>query len=566
MLSSGVSSATSVAHSYALESDTLSPLQGTRRATEIFGSALSAATTYYVDSTASTQAMKLGERGIRSMLSGLDPYTEFITEEDRADFEVMTTGAYAGIGAYIQKVDSIVYIRYPMEGSPARAAGLQIGDAILEIDGERVVPGTPSEVSSRLKGPIGTTVQVKVLPLGAKRPKTVSITRDNVMIDQVVSSGIYRDSIGYIRLSGFTVHSAEDVRRAFDQLTKQSKGKLSSLILDLRSNGGGILDGAIDILGMFVPKGTKVLYTKGRLPETSKEYYTETEPIAPNMPLAVLINGSSASSSEILAGALQDLDRAVLIGTKSFGKGLVQTTLPLPYNTILKVTISRYYIPSGRCIQQLDYSHRNPDGTVAAVPDSLTTTFYTANGRAVKDGGGIRPDIEVEGESMDAIAFSMVNEGKLFSFANQLYLERAKPKTLSDVVITDNDLDRLVDQLEASGLDYGENSRDALEALERVAKWEGYTSEETTAAIAHLKKLITPSLRRDFAPSREQVRRLLRGQLATHYFGQKGEYRVTLETDPTFQKALDLLSSPEEQAKILQPEGQKSVATSSPKK
>lgn len=541
--------------------DSLSTFHGVRRASEVFAATLAQTTTYYVDSATTKNALKLGERGIVAMLSGLDPYTEYLPEDSREDFEVMATGAYAGIGAYIQQVDSIVYIRYPMEGSPARKAGLGVGDAILAIDGEKMIPGTPTLVSSKLKGPIGTSVRVLVQPLGEKEPREVTIARDNVVLDQVVSSGVYQDSIGYIRLSGFTTGSAQDVRRAYDRLTEEAGGRLSGLILDLRSNGGGVMDGAIDILGMFVPERTKVLYTKGRLPETSKTYYTETPPIAPDLPLVVLINGGSASASEILAGALQDLDRAVLVGSKSFGKGLVQTTLPLPYNGLLKVTISRYYIPSGRCIQQLDYSHRNPDGSVAAVPDSLTNTFFTAKGRPVKDGGGIRPDVEVESETMNAIVFAMLSEGALFKFANQLYLERPKAKQLSEVVITDEDIDRLIDRLEKDGLEYGEMSLEALKALERVAKWEGYTEESTKETIEKLKVELTPSLRRDVKASQEQTKRMLRGLLALHYFGERGENAVTLEADPTFEEALKIMSSKERQDEILQKPTEVSVAS-----
>lgn len=452
---------------------------------------------------------------------------------------MLTTGEYAGIGAYIQLVDSTVYVQYPMPGSPAEKAGLGMGDAFLEIDGVSVVPGTPAMVSGKLKGPVGTTVKVKVKRLGKSAPEEFTIVRGNVVVDQVVYRGMYADGVGYIRLSSFTTRSADDVKRAYEELNKG--GKMKSLILDLRSNGGGVMDGAIDILSMFVPKGTKVLYTKGRLPQTSQEYFTEQEPIALDIPLVVMINGGSASASEIVAGALQDLDRAVLVGSKSFGKGLVQSTLPVPYDGILKVTVSRYHIPSGRCIQQLDYSHRNPDGSVAAVPDSLTQVFKTVGGREVRDGGGIRPDIEIEGETLDAIVFAMSNQGRLFEFVNQLYLERPKTTKLSDVVITDEDIDRFVTYLEQNDFEYGEMSKEALGSVERMAEFEGY-KEQAKEAFAKLKEVLTPSLRRDMEPSREQVKRMMRGLLAQHYFGQEGQYAVTLESDPTMKGALEVLT------------------------
>lgn len=378
------------------------------RAQYIFNSALSGVAAYYVDTF---DIQEVSTEAINAMLAQLDPYTNYIPEVEKEDFQVMTTGEYAGIGAYIQLVDSTVYVQYPMPGSPAERAGLRMGDAFLEIDGVSVVPGTPSKVSSKLKGPAGTSVRVKVLKLGKSDPEEMEIVRGSVVVDQVVSRGLYQDSIGYIRLNSFTTKSAEDVRRAYAELNK--RGKMKSLILDLRGNGGGVMGGAIELLSMFVPKGTKVLYTKGRLPQTSQKYFTEQEPIDLEIPLVVMINGGSASASEIVAGALQDLDRAVIVGSKSFGKGLVQTTLPTPYDGILKLTTSRYYIPSGRCIQQLDYSHRNPDGSVASVPDSLTNVFHTAGGREVRDGGGIRPDVEIEGEMMDAITIALSNQGRI---------------------------------------------------------------------------------------------------------------------------------------------------------
>lgn len=525
--------------------------QQVSRAQDIFSAVLSGAAGYYVDTM---DVQKIASRGINAMLSQLDPYTEYIPELDAEDFQVMTTGEYAGIGAYIQLVDSMVYVQYPMPGSPAERAGLGMGDAFLEIDGVSVVPGTPSLVSGKLKGPVGTTVKVKVRRLGKNEPEVMTITRGNVVMDQVVYRGIYNDSTGYIRLASFTTKSAEDVKRAYQELNKD--GKMKSLILDLRGNGGGVMNAAIDILGMFVPKGTKVLYTEGRLPQTSQEYYTESEPIAPNIPLVVMINGGSASASEIVAGALQDLDRAVLVGTKSFGKGLVQSTLPVPYDGILKVTISRYYIPSGRCIQQLDYSHRNPDGSVAAVPDSLTKVFKTVGGRDVRDGGGIRPDIEIDAESMDAIVYEMTNEGRLFEYVNKLYLECPNIKELSEVVISEEEMDRFLTYLEGTDFKYGEMSKEALKQVERLAEFEGY-KEGSKEAFEQLRAALTPSLKRDMAKSREQAKRMMRGMLAQHYFGQQGQYAVTLESDPTMKGALEVLSNKAKYQSILSPNKKK---------
>ena len=518
------------------------------RALQVFSDALAGVTNLYVDTV---DVQDISTYGINAMLSRLDPYTTYIPETETADFNFMTTGEYGGIGAYIQQVDSVVYVQYPMPGSPAEESGLRTGDAFLAINGKRMIPATASEVSNALKGPIGTDVSVRIQRLGEESPREVTLTRKNVVVDQVVYRGMLDGDIGYMRLSSFTDKSAADVRRAYGELSKS--GDMKGLILDLRSNGGGVLDGAIDILSMFLPKGTEVLSTKGRQPQTRESYTTTDQPISTTIPLVVLINSGSASASEILAGALQDMDRAVLVGSKSFGKGLVQSTRPAGNQGILKVTISRYYIPSGRCIQQLDYSHRNPDGSVAAVPDSLTNVFYTKNGRPVRDGGGIRPDIEVEDETLSALVYTMLAEGRIFKFARELAQKKAKPAHLSDLVITDEDLEDFLVHLEAEDFKYGERSKQALDQLKTLAEFEGYKgqSKEEFEALA---KALTPSLRKDIEPHREQVKSLLRGALAVHYFGMQGQYAINLETDPTLKEALAVLNNPERMEKILQPE------------
>lgn len=528
---------------------TTDPHLATSRAIDIYRSVLGNVSTLYVDTF---DMEKVTAQGLNMTLSQLDPYTNFFPETDRADFAFMTTGEYGGIGAYILQVDSVVYVREPMPGSPAAKAGLRPGDAFLEIDGKSVVPGTSSLISNKLKGPIDTDVQVCILPVGQTEPVEKTLTRANVVVDQVVYSAIYGDRIGYIRLSSFTDKSAADVRRAYERLS--SSGKLKGLVLDLRGNTGGVLDGAIDIVGMFVPKGTKVMETKGRLPQSGQEYRTSADPISLDLPLTVLINGSSASASEIVAGSLQDLDRAVLIGSKSFGKGLVQSTRPTPYNGILKVTVARYYIPSGRCIQQLDYSHRNPDGSVAAVPDSLTKTFHTAAGRIVRDGGGIRPDIKVEDEVLTEPILSLSRKGTLFRYATRLAAERPAPKSSREISVSADDYEALVDTLEASHFTYGEMSAKALEQLRELADFEGY-AEGSKAEFDALKAKLTPSLRRDIAPHKELVLDLLRGEMAMYYFGSQGYYAVMMETDPSLREAVKLLEDPQRYRELLTPKG-----------
>lgn len=517
------------------------------RASAIFNSVLSGVNTFYVDTL---DIRKITQNGINAMLSQLDPYTVYLPESEREDFAFMTTGEYGGIGAYIQEKDSAVYVQSPMPGTPAEKAGLKMGDKFISIAGKSVIPSTSSVVSGLLKGPVGTDVKVVIRRLGESKDREVTLTREKVVVDQVAYSGVYGEGIGFIRLSSFTDKSAQDVRQAYERLQKQQK--LKGLILDLRSNSGGVLDDAIKILSMFVPEKTMVLYTEGKLPETSQKYYTAAETVDTKLPLVVLINGGSASASEIVAGTIQDLDRGVLIGSKSFGKGLVQSTRPLPYDGVLKVTISRYHIPSGRCIQQLDYSHRNPDGSVGAVPDSLTKVFHTKNGREVRDGGGIRPDIVVKDESMPSIVYTMLRDGYLFEFSNELYVKKPAPKSLKDIVVTDEDYNAFISYLDKSKFKYGEMSLKALEELRKLAEFEGY-EESSREAMNNLQKALTPSLHRDIAPHKEQVKRLLRGLLATHYYGFNSQYAVSLENDPTFAKAMEILSQPKSYQNILHP-------------
>ena len=517
------------------------------RALRVFSDALAGVTTLYVDTV---NVEEISTYGINAMLSRLDPYTVYIPETERADFNFMTTGEYGGIGAYIQQVDSVVYVQYPMPGSPAKESGLRTGDAFLEIDGKPMIPGTASKISDSLKGTIGTNVTVKIRRPGESEPRTVTLTRNNVVVDQVAYRGMMPGGIGYIRLSSFTDKSAADVKKAYNELA--ASGEPKGLILDLRGNGGGLLDGAIDILGMFLPKGTQVLSTKGRNPSAQETFKTTEQPISTTLPLVVLINSGSASSSEIVAGALQDMDRAVLVGSRSFGKGLVQSTRPAGRQGILKVTTSRYYIPSGRCIQQLDYSHRNPDGTVGAVPDSLTTVFDTMNGRPVRDGGGIRPDIEVKDEILSVPVYTMLVEGKVFRYAINLAQTKPRPATLKDLEVTDEDLEGFVSELEKEGFGYGERSKQLLEQLKSLAEYEGYKAQ-SEAEFGALAKVLTPSLRRDIEPHREQIKSLLRAALAVHYFGMKGQYAVNLETDPTLKKALEVIQDPKRMSAILQP-------------
>ena len=351
---------------------------------------------------------RLMEGAAAGMVSDLDPYTEYIPEEGMQDFELLTTGKYDGIGALIRQKDDYVRIAQPYQGSPADKAGLKIGDKILSIDGKDAKGFTTEQVSSRLKGEPGSKVKVTVEHLDGST-ETVTLQRERISIPGVPYTGWVADGIGYIRHSDFTEGCYEDMRAAVEKL--RTGGELKGLILDYRSNGGGIMQEAIKILGMFVPKGTEVVSTKGRTEDSRQVYRTSSEPILPDLPLAVLINGNSASASEIVTGALQDLDRAVVIGQRSYGKGLVQTPRPLGYNAMLKLTTAKYYIPSGRCIQAIDYSH-SQEGTVRSVPDSLISEYTTRAGRKVYDGGGIMPDVFVPADTTDVTKYFVEVAGR----------------------------------------------------------------------------------------------------------------------------------------------------------
>ena len=392
---------------------------------DIFNSLFKELNMFYVDTINAEKA--IGD-GVNAMLARLDPYTEYIPEKEKDDFFFSTTGEYAGIGSFIMERDNAVYISEPYEGMPAQLAGLRPGDKIVMIDNDTVLGWKSAKVSERLKGPANTQLKVTVERPGVKDLLSFELTRKKIQMPAVPYYDVVCDSVGYIYLSSFTDTSAGEVKRALQDLKKRG---ITSLVLDLRSNGGGILEQAVQIVNLFVPKGVEVLSTRGRNKKMDKIYKTTQEPVDVKMPLAVLIDGGTASSSEIVAGALQDLDRAVIIGSRSYGKGLVQSTRPLPYNGMLKVTIARYYIPSGRLIQAIDYSHRNPDGSVARIPDSLTHEFKTAHGRIVRDGGGIKPDVETSMERRGNISYYLMKDFYFFDYATRYAAEHDEILNLS---------------------------------------------------------------------------------------------------------------------------------------
>ena len=488
---------------------------------------------------------RLMEGAAAGMVSDLDPYTEYISEEGMSDFELLTTGKYGGVGALIRKKGDWVVIAQPYQDTPSDRAGLRIGDRILEIDGRDARGFTTEEVSSRLKGEPGSRVKVTVLHLDSTR-QTVTLRRERIAIPGVPYAGWAADGIGYIRHSDFTEGCYEEMRAAVERL--RAEGGLKGLILDYRSNGGGIMQEAVKILGMFVPKGTEVVSTKGRSEDSKQVFRTDTEPILADLPLTVLINGNSASAAEIVAGALQDLDRAVLIGQRSFGKGLVQSPRPLGYNAMLKLTTAKYYIPSGRCIQAIDYSH-SQEGSVRAVPDSLISEFTTRAGRKVYDGGGVMPDIATDPEYISRFALTLYALGFIEDFGDEY--TRRNPGRQIDIrtfSITDKDYADFAEFMQDKKVPYESDTRRALKALKKAAE------DDRFADLKNKFEQVEAELKDDTQTNletyRTQVVETINNDIVMRHGYQAGVIEHSLSGDKEVKKAVEVLGDPAEYARI----------------
>lgn len=492
----------------------------------------------YVDSIRVDEAFGAASR---AMLNTVDPYTEYYTAEDRDDLLKMTTGEYAGIGSYITEYDGYVCISQPMEGSPAAIAGLLPGDRIVRVDTVDTKGLKNSAVSQLLKGTPGTDVHIDIVrPYVEDSLKSVTVTRAKVTEKSVPFFGMISPSVGYIRLNSFIVNSAKEMTAALDSL-KKNPG-FSRLVIDLRGNYGGLVESAIEILGNFLPKGTEVLRTKGKGSE--RIYKTRSNPSFPDIPIAVLIDGSTASSSEIMAGALQDLDRAVLVGNRSFGKGLVQTTFPLPHDAMLKVTVSKYYIPSGRLIQALDYSRRNPDGSVARTPDSLTNVYHTLRGREVRDGGGLQPDSVVKVKAYSDLLYNLVTKNKIFDFANKYRASHPAPASTGGIVVDDTVYAEFCDFVKGSGMKYDTSFDALLKELRKQVDEQDYMTEANDSTMAVLEKALGSNLERDLEFKRKEIADYLAEEIASRYFGESGRVAVEIRTDPVVTEAVEILESP----------------------
>jgi carboxyl-terminal processing protease len=500
---------------------------------------------FYVDEIDPGDLVK---KSMDAMLKTLDPYTTYISESEIEDFKLMTTGEYAGIGALISKHKDDVIIAEPYEGFPAYKAGLKAGDVMLEINGTSVVNKSTDDVSNLLKGQPNVPLTIKIKRPGVKKIMDKKLVREKIQLKSVPYYGMITDSIGYIHLNQFTNKAAGEIKDALKELKEQNA---KSIVLDLRGNPGGLLDQAIDIVNLFVNKGENIVSTKGKVSKWDKSYKATKSPVDAEIPIAVLVNRGSASASEIVSGAIQDLDRGVVLGNRTFGKGLVQTTRNLTYNTKLKVTTAKYYIPSGRCIQALDYSNRNEDGSVGKVADSLITEYHTKNGRSVYDGGGILPDITIDPETYSVLSVNMIRNFMFFDFAT-LYantnesIASAKEFEVSDELF--NEFVKFVK--EDKDFTYKSESTEIIKALKKSAK-EEKNFDISTDEFAALEAKLAPNLDRDLERFKDELKELLAHEIVKRYYYQKGGIEFSLREDKTLLRAIEVLQNNNEYAGII---------------
>ncbi len=532
-----------------LEGATRSKKSAISRNIDIFSSVFKEMQTFYVDSIDADKAVSTA---INAMLGELDPYTVYMPRSEQEDFKTMTTGEFGGIGSYIVQRDGNVYISGPHKDSPAHKAGLRAGDLIIAIDGDTMLGKSHTFVSDRLKGTPGTDLTVKVKrPYVADSIIEVPMTRAKIKIASVPYYGVEKGDIGYIALNTYSESTADEVKKAVTDLTANPAVK--ALVLDLRGNVGGLVESAVKVVGNFVPKGTEVLRTKGKGVLNEKVYKTTSAPIAPEIPLVVLIDGETASSAEITAGALQDLDRAVIIGNRSYGKGLVQTTRDIPYEGMLKVTVAKYYIPSGRLIQAIDYSRRNPDGSVSRIPDSLTNTFTTAHGRVVRDGGGISPDIDVEYPSLSRLTYNIMSDFWAFDFTNRYFATHPQAPDIDSFEVSDSLYNEFKAFINPDKFEYDRVCETMLERLRAAAKVEGYDEDSLTVQFDILEKMLRRPLERDLDKHRDAIEPLIAREIMERYYFDPGRIKTGLRKDPGLDSAATLLHTRDRYTQLLSP-------------
>ncbi|MFK2051963.1 S41 family peptidase [Bacteroides fragilis] len=497
---------------------------------------------FYVDTLDPNKTVR---EGIDYMLSSLDPYTEYYPEDDQAELQQMLNASFGGIGSlitYNQKLKRSM-IAEPFEGTPAAKVGLKAGDILMEIDGKDLAGKNNQEVSQMLRGAVGTSFKLKVErpdEKGGTRPLEFDIVRQTIQTPMIPYDTIFNKNVGYINLSTFSGTPSKDFKKTFLKLKKEG---ITSLVIDLRGNGGGRLEEAVEIANFFLPRGKVIVTTKGKTKQASNTYKTLREPLDLDIPITVLVNGATASASEILSGAFQDFDRAVIVGSRTFGKGLVQTTRPLPYGGVMKLTTSKYYIPSGRCVQAIDYKHRNEDGSVGTIPDSLTTVFHTAAGREVRDGGGVMPDIEVKQEKLPNILFYLVRDNLIFDYATQYCLKHPSIPSPREFKVTDADYNDFKAMVKKADFKYDQQSEKIMKTLKEAAKFEGYL-DEASEEIKALEKKLTHNLDRDLDYFSKDIRSMIADEIIKRYYYTRGGIIQQLKDDDGLQAALKILADP----------------------
>ena len=511
---------------------------------DIFNSIVKELDMFYVDTIDPNKTIR---EGIDNMLYSLDPYTVYYPENDQDELEMMVKGSYGGIGSLIRYNPKSKYtvIAEPYEGMPAAESGLKAGDLLLEIDGKDLKGN--SDVSTLLRGQVGTSFKLKVQRPGVKEPLEFNIVRRSIQMPTIPYYGVMDGQVGYINLSSFSGNPSKDFKKAFLDLKKQG---ITSLVIDLRNNGGGLLDQAVEIVNMFVPRGKTIVTTKGKIKQASNTYKTLREPLDTDIPIAVLVNSGTASSSEILSGSLQDLDRAVIVGNRTYGKGLVQVPRSLPYGGNLKITTSNYYIPSGRCVQAIDYAHRNEDGSVARIPDSLTTVFHTAAGREVRDGGGVSPDIEVKQERLPNILFYLVRDNLIFDYATDYCLKHPAIASAKEFELTDADYEEFKNKVKGADFKYDQQSEKILNTLKEAAEFEGYMKDASDEFKA-LENKLKHNLDRDLDYFSKDIKKMIAEEIIKRYYYQEGAIIQQLKDDKDLDEAVKVLTNPERYQQIL---------------
>lgn len=509
---------------------------------DIFNAIVKELDMFYVDTIDPNKTIRTG---IDNMLYSLDPYTEYYPEEDQSELEQMVKGSFGGIGSLISYNPKLKrsMIAEPFEGTPAALAGLKAGDVLMEIDGVDLAGKDNAQVSQLLRGPAETSFQLKVErpnEKGGRTPMEFTIVRKSIQTPTIPYAGMLENQVGYINVSTFSGNPSKGFKKAFLELKEQGA---TSLVIDLRNNGGGLLDEAVEIANYFLPRGKVIVTTKGKIPQAGNMYKTLREPLDLDIPIVVLVNSATASASEILSGSLQDLDRAVIVGNRTFGKGLVQVPRSLPYGGMMKVTTSKYYIPSGRCVQAIDYKHRNPDGSVGVIPDSLTKVFHTAAGREVRDGGGVMPDIVVKEDKLPNILFYLVRDNLIFDYATQYCLQHptiAEPQAFE---VTDADYQAFKDMVKKADFKYDQQSEKILKTLKEAAEFEGYM-KDASAEFEALEKKLNHDLDRDLDYFSSDIKNMIASEIIKRYYYQRGGIIQQLKDDNDLKEALKVLGDP----------------------